>query len=89
MDMAKKRRPKVIQVPIDPDLLTRVDEGASMVAESRAAFIREACRRRLRSLEREKLERRYVEGYERSPEDTAWARMGAVLLSRVLPKEKW
>ena len=87
--MAKSRAKKIIQVPMEGDLLKYIDKTAGAVAESRAAFIREACRLRLKSLEARKLDRRYVEGYRRKPEDTAWAETGARLLSSVLPREKW
>ncbi|HYB74557.1 MAG TPA: hypothetical protein VED18_14380 [Candidatus Sulfotelmatobacter sp.] len=87
--MAIGRRKKIIQVPIEGDLLERIDETSGVLAESRAAFIREACRLRLRSLEGSKLDRIYVEGYTKMPENTAWAKVGAELLSRRLPKEKW
>ena len=85
----KTRGKKIIQVPIEPDPLRRVDETSDALAESRAAFIREACRLRLRSLENSKLDRQYVEGYRKKPETSSWGELGAVLLSRRLPKEKW
>ena len=87
--MAKSRAKKIIQVPIEDDLLERIDETAGEVAESRAAFIREACKLRLKDLEARELDRRYVEGYRKKPEETAWAKTGAKLLSRVLSREKW
>ena len=87
--MARTRAKKIIQVPIQDDLLERIDETAGMVAESRAAFIREACRQRLKSLKAAELDRRYVQGYRRKPEDTAWPDTGAKLLSRRLPRGKW
>jgi hypothetical protein len=88
-NMARGRLKKIIQIPIDEELLEQIDETSRVLAESRAAFIREACRLRLRSLEGSKLDRIYVEGYQRMPENTAWAKVGAELLSRRLPKEKW
>ncbi len=87
--MATSRAKKIIQVPIEGGLLSRIDETASVVSESRAAFIREACRLRLRSLEARELERRYIEGYRKKPEATTWAKVGAKLLSGILPKEEW
>jgi hypothetical protein len=60
-----------------------------LVAESRAAFIREACKLRLRELDAAQQDQRYVEGYRRKPESTAWAKTNALLLSRVLPREDW
>jgi len=87
--MAKGRPKKIIQVPIQDDLLERIDETAGMVAESRAAFIREACKLRLKSLKAAELDRRYVQGYRKKPEDTTWAETGAKLLARRLPRGKW
>ena len=87
--MAKRNSKKIIQVPIEAELLTRIDETVGRVAESRAAFIRDACRSRLDALERGRLDRRYVEGYRQKPEDPAWAKTSARLLSRIVPREKW
>ena len=83
------RAKKIIQVPMEGELLARVDETAGMVAESRAAFIREACRQRLKRLEARELDRQYAEGYRKKPEDTAWGEMGVKLLASRLPREKW
>ena len=69
--MARRATKKIIQVPIEDELLTRIDETASRRAESRAAFIRDACRLRLKNLEGGRLDRQYVDGYRRKPEDTA------------------
>ena len=87
--MRKPKQRTRVQVPIDLGLLSHIDETAGIVAENRAEFIREACRRRLRDLETKELERRYVEGYRRSPEDPAAARTNAALLARIVPREKW
>lgn len=87
--VARASAKKVIQVPIEHDLLARIDETVGQVAESRAAFIRDACRLKLRTLEAGELDRRYVDGYRRKPEDPAWAAAAAQLLSRVLPRERW
>lgn len=80
---------KVIQVPIESGLLSRIDDTARSVAESRAAFIREACKLRLKQFDTVRQERRYVDGYRRKPESTTWAKTGALLLSRVLAREQW
>ena len=87
--MARIKPKKIIQVPIEGDLLERIDESAGMVAESRAAFIREACRLRLKGLAAKELDRRYVEGYRKKPEDAAWGEMGVKLLAARLAREKW
>lgn len=80
---------KIIQVPMDEELLKQIDATAGIVAESRAAFIREACQQRLRSLHAKELERLYVKGHQKHPEDLDWAQSSAALLSKRLPKEKW
>ncbi len=87
--MAQRATKKIIQVPIEDELLMRIDATVGRVAESRAAFIRDACRLRLKALDEGRLDRRYVDGYRRKPEDTAWVKTTTRLLSRVLPREKW
>ena len=87
--MVKGQAKKIIQVPIEDELLERIDATAGIVAESRAAFIREACKQRLKSLQVEELDRRYMDGYRKKPEGTDWAQASVRLLSRRLPKEKW
>jgi hypothetical protein len=84
----ESRSTRVIQVPIDQGLLSKIDDSARSVAESRAAFIREACKLRLRELDLARQDRRYVEGYRRKPESSAWAKTSALLLTRVLSREK-
>ena len=87
--MAKNKRKKIIQVPMEDDLLKRIDATAGVVSESRAAFIREACQQRLKSLQSKELDRLYMEGHRSQPEDLDWAKSSAQLLSKRLPKEKW
>ena len=87
--MAKHKSKKTIQMPIDDELLKRIDVTAGVLAEGRAAFIREACQQRLKSLQAKELDRLYIEGHRSQPEDLAWAESAARLLSKRLPKEKW
>ena len=67
--MRKNRSSKIIQVPMEEDLLKQIDATASIVAESRAAFIREACQQRLKSLHARELDRLYIKGHQAHPED--------------------
>jgi metal-responsive CopG/Arc/MetJ family transcriptional regulator len=87
--MVKKKSSKVIQVPMEEELLRQIDATAGIVAESRAAFIREACQQRLKSLRTRDLDRLYTEGHRSRPENLDWAQSSAKLLSKRLPKEKW
>ena len=87
--MARIRSNKIIQVPMEEELLKQIDATAGIVAESRAAFIREACQQRLKTLRSQELDRLYIEGHQSHPENLDWARSSAKLLSKRLPKEKW
>jgi len=82
--MAKTKTKKIIQVPIDDELLERIDATAGIVAESRAAFIREACNQRLKSLRAKELDRLYSEGYRKKPEESGWAEASVKLLAKRL-----
>jgi hypothetical protein len=86
---AKRSKKTVIQVPIDYDLLASIDAAAGRVAESRAAFIRDACALRLRALAEEAGDRQYEAAYRAQPEDVAWAKMGARILASRLAKDRW
>jgi hypothetical protein len=74
---------------MEEELLKQIDATASIVAESRAAFIRDACQQRLKSLHTKELDRLYVEEHQTHPEDLDWAESSAKLLFKRLPKEKW
>jgi hypothetical protein len=87
--MAKRKSTKIIQVPMEEELLNRIDATAGVVAESRAAFIREACQQRLKSLRAKELDRCYIEGHQNRPESLDWAENSAKFLSKRLPKENW
>lgn len=80
---------KVIQVPMEDKLLAAVNRKAKARKSTRAALIRAACEEYLRQLEEEELERRYIEGYRRKPENPAWGKAGAKLAAQVWPKEEW
>ena len=87
--MAKRKSNRIVQVPMEEELLNQIDAIAGIVAESRAAFIREACQQRLKSLHAKELDRLYIEGHQSHPESLDWAESSAKLLSKRLPKEKW
>jgi metal-responsive CopG/Arc/MetJ family transcriptional regulator len=53
---------KVIQVPMDEKLLQAVNRKARASCFTRAAPIRAACQEYLHRLEKQELERRYIEG---------------------------
>jgi hypothetical protein len=86
---AASSSPKVIQVPMEETLVQTLDSWSRELDRSRADIIREACRRYLKHLEREKLEKLYREGYDRFPEEPIIAHTQEALLGQVLPKEDW
>jgi metal-responsive CopG/Arc/MetJ family transcriptional regulator len=63
--MPKKRRSKIIQVPMEEELLRQIHATTRIVAESRAAFIRDACQQRLKNLRAKELDGLYIEGHQR------------------------
>ncbi|HEY6366148.1 MAG TPA: hypothetical protein VI585_15305 [Candidatus Binatia bacterium] len=68
--MAKRRSNKIIQVPMEDELLKQIDATAAIVAENRPAFIREACQQRLKGLRSEELDRLYIEGHQSPSEES-------------------
>ena len=80
---------KVIQVPMEEELLRAVNRKAKARRSTRAALIRTACEDYLRKLEEEELDRRYVEGYRRKPESSSWGKLGEKMAGEVWPKEEW
>ncbi len=80
---------KIIQVPVDEELLHDLDELSRKRQQARAEVIRAACLRYLKQAEMEELDRIYVAGYKRVPEDPAFAEAQAKLLKDVWPEEKW
>ncbi len=85
-DMANK----IIQVPLDDELLKALNEISERRSQSRSALIREACRRYMKALEDEELDRQYEKGYKRFPEpaseNEALLRLAAEAFD---PDENW
>jgi hypothetical protein len=80
---------KVIQVPLDDKLLRSLNREAKASKSTRAALIRRACHEYLRTLEERELDRQYIEGYRRKPENPAWGEAVEKLLAEVWPQEEW
>ena len=79
----------VIQVPIEKELLDRLDGRARSETVSRAALIRKACARYLQQVETDERVSKYVEGYRRIPEEPGEAESLAWLAAAELPREEW
>jgi metal-responsive CopG/Arc/MetJ family transcriptional regulator len=80
---------KIIQVPIDKELLVSLNRVSKKQQRTRAELIREACLSYLRRLEEEELDQIYRSGYERIPENKAISGAQAALTGSILPVERW
>lgn len=80
---------KVIQVPVDTELLTALDQLSRKQRKARSELIRQACQRYLRQAESEELDRLYQQGYERLPEEPELGEAQITLAGEILPRESW
>jgi len=80
---------KIIQVPMNEELLKKLNKFSKKQKVKRAALVRQACERLLKQLQEEEMDRQYVEGYRRIPEDPAIGEVGAKLAAEILSKEDW
>jgi len=80
---------KLIQVPIDEELLSALDSISKKHGLSRSELIREACRRYLRQEEYEQMDKLYEEGYKRKPEEPALGEVQTSLVTQILSEEPW
>jgi metal-responsive CopG/Arc/MetJ family transcriptional regulator len=80
---------KVIQVPVDEELLTALDLLSKKQSKARSELIRQACQRYLRQVESEELDSLYQRGYKRLPEESASGETQITLASEILSKELW
>ena len=80
---------KVIQVPVDKDLLVALDRRSRKQNRARAELIREACQCYLKKVESEELDRLYQRGYEKVPEAPDLGEAQIALADEILPEESW
>jgi len=80
---------KVIQVPVDEQLLVALDQTSKKQNKARAELIREACQCYLEQVESEELDRLYQQGYERVPEEPKAGEAQLGLAGEILPEEAW
>lgn len=80
---------KVIQVPVDEELLTALDQLSRKQRKARSELIRQACQSYLGQVESEELDRLYQQGYERLPEEPELGEAQIALAREVLSKESW
>lgn len=80
---------KVIQVPVDEELLIALDQISRRQCKARAELIRKACQRYLEQVELEELDQLYQQGYERLPEESKLGEAQIALAAEILPEESW
>jgi metal-responsive CopG/Arc/MetJ family transcriptional regulator len=80
---------KVIQVPIDQELLEALDQLSKKQRKARSELIRQACQRYLSQVEYEELDKIYQRGYEKVPEEPELGEVQVALAGEILPKESW
>jgi metal-responsive CopG/Arc/MetJ family transcriptional regulator len=80
---------KVIQVPVDEELLVALDQTSRKQNKARAELIRKACRCYLEQMESEELDRLYQQGYEKLPEESQVGEAQIAMGGEILPRESW
>jgi metal-responsive CopG/Arc/MetJ family transcriptional regulator len=80
---------KVIQVPVEEELLNALDQVSKRQRKARAALIRQACLSYLQTIENEELDRIYQQGYKEIPEEKALGEVQIALTGQILSKESW
>ncbi|MBN1162000.1 MAG: ribbon-helix-helix protein, CopG family [Dehalococcoidales bacterium] len=80
---------KVIQVPVDKELLKNLDNLSKKQRKARSEVIREACTRYLQQVEDEVLDNLYQQGYARVPEEPEVGEAQAGMSAEILPGESW
>jgi metal-responsive CopG/Arc/MetJ family transcriptional regulator len=89
---AMRKKPKIIQVPMNEDLLERLNAYSSERGQSRSAFIREACAEYVAKLTEEELDRQYIQAYIDVPEtqeEREWAELGQEMLAELTKDDDW
>jgi metal-responsive CopG/Arc/MetJ family transcriptional regulator len=80
---------KVIQIPLDEELLKNLNSLSKKQSRTRAAVIRQACTRYLRQVENEDLDRIYQSGYQRIPEHPDAGEGQITVSGEILSGEPW
>ncbi len=80
---------KVIQVPVEEELLQSLDTLSKKRRKARSELIRQACWRYIQQVENEELDKIYQQGYIKTPEESEIGEVQVAILGEVLPKESW
>jgi len=80
---------KIIQVPVDEELLRDLNNLSKKQRKARSELIREACLSYLHQVEHEELDRLYQQGYMRIPEEPEMGKMQAAMSGEFMSRESW
>ena len=80
---------KVIQVPVDKELLKDLDSVSKKQHKARAELIRQACLSYLQRVKDEEMDKIYQQGYLRVPEEQEVGEIQLAIAGEFLPKESW
>ncbi|MBI2836178.1 MAG: ribbon-helix-helix protein, CopG family [Chloroflexi bacterium] len=80
---------KVIQVPVDEELLRDLDNLSKKQRKARSELIRQACIRYLQQAKNEELDRLYQEGYTKMPEEPEIGETQVGISGEVFCRESW
>jgi len=80
---------KVIQVPVDEELLKDLDNLSKKQHKARAELIRQACLSYLQQVEHEELDRLYQQGYMRIPEEPETGEIQVAMSGEFMSRESW
>ena len=80
---------KVIQVPVDEELLKDLDNLSKKQHKARAELIRQACLSYLQQVEREELDRLYQQGYMIIPEEPETGEIQVAMSGEFMSRESW
>ncbi len=80
---------KVIQVPVDEELLRDLNNLSKKQRKARSELIRQACLNYLQQVEHEELDRFYQQGYVRIPEEPETGESQVAMSGEFMSKEPW
>ena len=80
---------KVIQIPVDEELLRNLDSLSKKQRKARSEVIRQACLSYLQRIEELELDKIYQRGYIEIPEELTTGEIQAVISGEFLSKESW
>ncbi len=80
---------KVIQVPVDEELLKDLDGLSKKQRKARSELIRQACQIYLQQAKQEEMDRLYQQGYERIPEEAEVGEAQVAVVGEIISRESW